>query len=69
MDVASLAFGIKMIIHPSWTAQIALLIANKAPVTILAKYSDFIDVFSAESAAELLENTEINDYAIELIDN
>ena len=55
-----------MIIHPAREAQIALLKANEAPVTIPVEYSDFSDVFSEKSAAELPEHTEINTHAIDL---
>ena len=33
------------------------------------KYSDFVDVFSPEFAAELPKYISINDYAIDLIEN
>ena len=69
VHVASLAVGTKMTIHPSRTAQIASLIADEAPVTVPAEYSDFADVFLPESAAELPEHTGINDHPIELIDD
>lgn len=69
LHMASLAFVIGMTIHPSRIAQIASLIAEKVPVIVLAEYPDFVDVFSPESATELPEHTEINDYSIELIDN
>ena len=47
-------------------AQIGALIFNKAPIKILAEYSDSSNIFSAENAAELPENLGINEYAIEL---
>ena len=46
--------------------QITALIADKAPLSILAEYSDFENVFSKESAAVLLEHTEINTHTIDL---
>ena len=52
--------------HPERGVQIAALIADKAPVTVPAKYSDFEDVFFKESAAVLPEHTEINTHAIDL---
>ena len=36
---------------------------------ILAEYSDFSNVFSSDSAAELLEHTGIDDHPINLLDN
>ena len=56
----------EMAIHLSRLAQIALLKAEEAPVTVPAEYSDSIDVFSEKLAAVLPEHTEINTYAIEL---
>ena len=54
-------------IHPSRQAQIASL--NVKEVTIPAEYSDYTDVFSSDSAAELPEHTGINDHPIDLVDN
>ena len=55
-----------MIIYPARKAQIALLKADEAPVTIPVKYSDFSNVFSEKSAAELQEHTKMNTHAIDL---
>ena len=55
-----------MEIHLDRKVQIAALIADKAPITIPAEYSDFENVFSKESAALLLEHTEIYTHAIDL---
>ena len=49
-------------IHASGEAQVALLINKEKPV----KYSDFSDVFSSKSLAELPEYTKINDHPINL---
>ena len=54
-------------IHPSCQAQIASL--NVEEVTIPAEYSDYTDVFSSDSAAELPEHTGINDHPIDLVDD
>ena len=53
-------------VHPYREVQIATLITDKAPVSILAEYSDFEDVFSKECTAVLPEHTEINTHAINL---
>ena len=53
-------------VHPDREVQIAALIADKVPITILAKYSDFEDIFSKESAAVLPEHTEINTHILDL---
>ncbi len=55
-------------IHPSQAAQITALKWDKAPTKILAKYSDYADIFSSELAMELSENTGMNEHAIKLID-
>ena len=47
-------------------AQVGALIFNKAPTKVLAEYSNYSNVFSAKNAAELPENTRINEHAIEL---
>ena len=46
--------------------QVGALLFDEAPTKVPAKYSDYSDVFSAENAAELPENTGINEHAIEL---
>ena len=47
-------------------AQIGALIFNQAPTEVPAEYSDYSNIFSTENAAELSENTGINEHAIEL---
>lgn len=56
----------KITIHPFQEAQIALLLANKAPTKVLSEHSDYSDVFSLNLAMELPEYTDTNDYAIKL---
>ena len=51
-------------LHQDREVQIATLIADKAPITILAEYSDFKEVFSKKSATVLPEHTQINTHAI-----
>ena len=64
--MSSLSLRTKMSIHPAWDAQIALFIAKK--VTVPAKYSDFTDIFSRESAEVLPKRIGMNKHAIELED-
>ena len=47
-------------------AQVEALLFDKALTEVLAEYSDYSNIFSAENAAELLENTRINKHAIKL---
>ena len=55
---------LKMAIYPAQKAQIALFITEK--VTMLAKYSDFADVYSKQSAKVLPKHTGINKHTIKL---
>ena len=55
---------LKITIYPARKAQIALLLAEK--IAVLAKYSDFANIFLEKSANILLEQTEVNKYTIEL---
>ena len=47
-------------------AQIRALLFNKALIEVSAEYSNYSNVFSAEYAAELSENTRMNEHAIKL---
>ena len=53
-------------VHSKRQAQVGALLFDKAPTKVLAEYSDYSDVFSVENAAELPENTGINEHAIKL---
>ena len=55
-----------MPVHSERQAQVGALLFDKASTKVPAEYSDYSDVFSAENAAELPENTGINEHAIEL---
>lgn len=65
MNVAALK-ALKMAIHPSRTAQVVSLKANKASTEILFEYSDYADVFLTKLAIELPKHNNINDYTIKL---
>ena len=67
VHVAALAEPTTMPIHPSRQAQVAALTSEETGIP--AEYSDFSDVFSSDSAAELPEHTRINDYPIDLLDD
>ena len=56
-------------IHPLRRAQIAYLKTGKAPSKVLSKYADFADIFFPKLAVELPKHIEINDHAIELVDD
>ena len=47
-------------------AQVRALLFNNVSTEILEKYSDYSNFFSVENAAELSENTGINELAIKL---
>ena len=56
----------KMPVLSKRQAQVGALLFDEAPTKVPAEYSDYSDVFSAENAAELPENTGMNEHAIEL---
>ena len=56
----------KMPVYSKKQAQVGVLLFDKASTKVPAEYSDYSNVFSAENAAELLENTRINEHAIKL---
>ena len=56
----------KMPVHAEKQAHVGALFFDKALTEVLAEYSDYSNVFSAENATELPENTEMNEHAIEL---
>ena len=58
--------GEKMLVHSKKQAQIGTLLFDKASTEVLAEYSNYSNVFSAENTAELSENTGINEHTIEL---
>ena len=64
VHVSFLSLGSKMTIHPDKKTQITSLLIEK--VTVLAEYSDFADILSKESTELLLEQTGVNEHAIEL---
>ncbi len=55
--------------HLSKRAQIAHLKTDEAPSKVPSEYSDFADIFLPKLAAELPKHTEVNDHAIELMDD
>ena len=67
VHVAALAEPTTMLIHPSRQAQVAALTSEETEIP--AEYSDFSDVFSSDSAAELPEYTGINNHPINLLDD
>ena len=62
MYISSL--GLRMTMHLAREAQLALLLAKK--VNVPAKYSDFANIFSKNSANILPKRTRVNEHAIEL---
>ena len=67
VHVAALAEPTTIPIYPSGQAQVAALMSKENGIP--AEYSDFSNVFSSDSAAELLEYAVINDHPINLLDN
>ena len=56
----------KMLEHSKKQAQVRALLFDMAFIEVLAEYSNYSNVFSAENAVELPENTRMNEHAIEL---
>ena len=65
--IAALAERRTIPIYFSYQAQVAML-TNKE-IGILVEYSNFSNVFSSNSAAELPEHTKINNHPINLLDD
>ena len=55
--------------YPLKKAQIAYLKADKAPIKVPNKYTDFADIFSLKLTTKLLEHIRINNHTIELVDD
>ena len=56
----------KMLVYSKMQAWVRALLFDKASTAVLVEYSDYSNVFSAENAAKLLENIEINEHTIKL---
>ena len=56
----------EMLAHSKKQAQIRVLLLDEVFTEILAEYSDYNNIFSAENAAKFLENTGMNEHIIEL---
>ena len=54
----------KILVYSKKQAHIRALIFDKALTKVLAQYSNYSNVYSAENTRELLENTRINKHAI-----
>ena len=67
VHVAALAKPIIMPIHPSRQAQVTTLRSEKTGICI--EYSNFFNVFSSDSMAELPKHTGINNHPIDLLDD
>ena len=65
VHIMALTKPITIPINHSYQAQVAVLMSKETG--ILAKYSDFSNVFSSDSAAELPEHTRIHDHPINLL--
>ena len=56
----------EILMHSKRQVQVGALLFDKASTEVPAEYSNYNNVFSAENAAELLENTGMNKHTIEL---
>lgn len=64
IHITFLSLSLKILIHSTWEAQIASLVAKK--ITILIKYLDFVNLFSKKLAAELFKRSTINKHWTDL---
>ena len=55
-----------MLVYSKRQAQVGALLFDKALTKVLAKYSDYSNVFSVENAVEISENMRMNEHAIKL---
>ena len=67
MDGVALVELTTTLIYPFYSAHIALLTSEKT--RIHTEYSDFSNIFSSNSAAELREHTRINNHLINLLND
>ena len=67
--IAILSFNLGNKIHPLRKAQITHLKANKAPIKISSKYTNFADIFLLKLAKKLLKYMKINNHTIKLVYN
>ena len=68
-SLSSILFVASLDVHPFLRPQIFGLITKEALTKVLAKYSDFVDVFSPNLVSKLPEYIAINDHAIKLVDS
>lgn len=64
--ITTLLAALIIAIHPFQVSKIALLLANKVLIKVSSEYSNYVDVFSPKTIAELLKLIDINDYTIKL---
>lgn len=55
-------------IHFSRRSQITSLKADETSTSVASNYIDFIDIFSKDLIVKLLKYTQINNYAIDLVE-
>lgn len=67
VHIAILSTAPTMQVYPLYQAQISLLLADKAPIKVPPKYSDYVDIFLFNLAIKLPKNTDMNKYTIELV--
>ena len=66
-DVLPSSSPLELDVHPFRRPQVSGLIAEEAPVKVLAKYLDFADVFSLDLVFELPKQIGIDVHTIELV--
>lgn len=66
IHIATLS-ALAMQVHPSYYAQLELLLASNTSTEVLFKYLDYANVFLFAYAMELLKNTSINKHVIKIV--
>lgn len=65
----NISFDIGNKMYLSKKAQIAYLKAVEAFIKVSSKYTNFVDIFSSKLAIKLSKYTNINNYAIKLVND
>ena len=69
LHVAAFSLDLGDEVDPSKKAQISYVKADKAPIKVLSKYADLIDIFLPKLIPELPKYTVFNNHTIELVDD
>lgn len=63
------SFDLGLEVHPFYKTRIASLKADKTLISVLSKYTAFVNIFSKDLVVKLLKYIRINNYTINLIED